>query len=53
MRRVDSVLKHVTVKMVEAVECQFLGLVTIEQCRKCPYFDGMAGFKLIRCRRQR
>jgi len=45
------VVKEVVNKVVEAVECRYHGLVTIEMCMKCPYFGGYVGFKKIRCKR--
>ena len=51
VRGVDMI-REVVVKQVEAVECRFYGLVTLKQCRACPYYGGMVGFKLIRCKRR-
>ncbi len=44
-------IKEVLLTVVEAVQCKHHGVITIQMCRKCPYFGGYRGFKKISCRR--
>ena len=44
-------IKEVIVTTVEAVQCRYHGLITIQMCQKCPYFGGYTGFRQIKCKR--
>jgi len=46
-------LREVMTRMVEGVECPWHGFIPFDMCMKCPYYGGLAGFKVIRCKRQR
>ncbi len=44
-------IKEVLLTVVEAVQCQYQGIITIQMCMKCPYFGGYRGFRKISCKR--